>query len=74
MFVAHFISATDDSHPGQDGTTPLMKAVREGKTNCVRVLLDLGADQSILDKVSDSNLQSPHSWVGWPYSIRYGVP
>ena len=41
----------------QDGVTALMMASREGRVDCVKLLLDKGASADLLDKVSAGSHQ-----------------
>jgi hypothetical protein len=41
-------------HCAQEGFTALIAAAREGHSDCVRVLLDAGADKNATDKVRAS--------------------
>eukprot|EP00042_Codosiga_hollandica_P021790 m.77700 g.77700 ORF g.77700 m.77700 type:complete len:615 (+) comp50522_c0_seq1:99-1943(+) len=42
--------------PSLRGETPLMRAARTGRTDCVRVLLDAGADPSLQDQTGSTAL------------------
>ena len=60
--ICHWWCSHDDMHLSlQDGQTALMKASVAGQVQCMKMLLDEGAEVNLQDKVSDVIIHCVHA-------------